>query len=103
MIENRPYESLRLRELVSFEVDPGQEQVSAGLERVRVTCDGRVAADHERCWARHQTITDPAHLAAAGALRTARRLAAVPGPADAGVEHRDLAVYDLLSGSGEAV
>jgi transposase len=90
-----------------YSVDPAvtgrRVEVTAGLDRVRVTCDGRVAADHERCWARHQTITDPAHLAAARALRTARRLAAVPGPADAGVEHRDLAVYDLLSGSGEAV
>jgi transposase len=79
-------------------------EITADLHRVRVTCDGRVAADHERCWARHQTITDPAHLAAARTLQVTRRLAAVPGPAaDAGVEQRDLAVYDLLSGSGEAM
>jgi len=69
-----------------------------------VSCEGRIVADHERCWARHQTITDPAHLAAAQQLRSARRrLAPVPGPADAEVEHRDLAVYDLLSGSREAM
>ena len=28
---------------------------------------GRLVADHARCWARHQTITDPAHLQAAAA------------------------------------
>ncbi len=40
-------------------------QVHADLERVRVWCDGRLVADHPRCWARHQTLSDPAHLAAA--------------------------------------
>ncbi len=90
-----------------YSVDPAvigrRIEITADLARVRVTCDGRVAADHERAWARHQTITDPAHLAAARALRSARRLAAVPGPAGAEVEYRDLAVYDRLSGTGEAV
>ena len=28
-------------------------------------CDGRLVADHERIWARHQTISDPEHVAAA--------------------------------------
>ena len=81
-------------------------EVTADLARVRVTCDGRVVADHERCWARHQTITDPAHLAAAQAMRAARRmLAPVPGPAGAGaeVERRDLAVYDAMFGTGQGV
>jgi transposase len=73
-------------------------EITADLHRVRVLCDGRVAADHERCWARHQTISDPAHLEAAKALRAARRLAAVTGPRDAEVEQRDLSVYDRLSG-----
>jgi transposase len=90
-----------------YSVDPAvigrRIEITADLARVRVTCDGRVAADHERAWARHQTITDPAHLAAARALRSARRLAAVPGPAGAEVEYRDLAVYDRLAGTGEAV
>ena len=40
-------------------------EVVADLDRVRVFCDGRVVADHERVWAWHQTITDPEHLAAA--------------------------------------
>jgi hypothetical protein len=72
---------------------------------VRVWCDGKLAADHERAWARHQTITDPAHLAAAQAMRAARRLLApVSGPADTEVEHRDLAVYDAVcDGAGQGV
>jgi hypothetical protein len=40
-------------------------EVVADLDRVRVLCDGRVVADHERIRAKHQTITDPQHLAAA--------------------------------------
>jgi transposase len=88
-----------------YSVDPAvigrRIEITADLARVKVTCGGRIVADHERAWARHQTITDPAHLAAARQLRAARRLLApVPGPAGAGaeVEHRDLAVYDALSG-----
>jgi transposase len=91
-----------------YSVDPAvigrRIEITADLSRVRVACDGRVVADHERIWARHQTITDPAHLAAAAALRSARRgLVPLPGPADAEVEYRDLAVYDRLGGSREAV
>ncbi|HEY1920123.1 MAG TPA: IS21 family transposase [Streptosporangiaceae bacterium] len=85
-----------------YSVDPAvigrRVEVTADLHRVRVACEGRVAADHERCWARHQTISDPAHLATAKALRTARRLAAVPVPPGTEVEQRDLAVYDQLTG-----
>jgi transposase len=89
-----------------YSVDPAvigrRIEITADLARVRVWCEGKLAADHERAWARHQTITDPAHLAAAQALRAARRLLApVTGPAGAEVEHRDLAVYDALCGSGE--
>ncbi len=71
--------------------------VVAGLEQVVVTCDGRVVAQHQRCWAEHQSITDPAHAAAAAELRQARRLAAV-APADTAVEHRSLTDYDQLFG-----
>ena len=39
-----------------------------------VTCEGKVVADHARCWARHQTITDPEHTAAAKRLRHGRAL-----------------------------
>jgi transposase len=85
-----------------YSVDPAvigrRIEVTAGLDRVTVTCDRRVVADHQRCWARHQTISDPAHLAAAKAMRAARRLAAVPGPRQDEVEQRDLAVYDQATG-----
>jgi transposase len=43
--------------------------VTADLERVRVRLDGRLVADHARAWARHMTVTDPAHVAAAKVLR----------------------------------
>jgi transposase len=90
-----------------YSVDPSvigrRIEVTADLARVRVACDGKPVADHERAWARHQTVTDPAHLAAAKALRQAHRsLAAVSGPAGTEVEDRDLAVYDALC-SGEGV
>ena len=84
-----------------YSVDPAavgrRIEATADLARVRVWCDGTLVADHERAWARHQTITDPAHLAAARQLRAAHRaLAAVARPAQAEVEQRDLAVYDAL-------
>ena len=85
-----------------YSVDPAvigrRIEITADLARVRVTCDGRIVADHERCWARHQTLTDPAHLQAAKALRSARRLAVVPAPRADEVEQRDLSVYDQISG-----
>jgi transposase len=85
-----------------YSVDPAvigrRVEITADLDRVRVTCDGRVVASHERCWARHQTISDPARLAAAKALRAARPLAAVPAPGGDEVEQRDLAVYDAAFG-----
>lgn len=89
-----------------YSVDPAvigrRIEITADLARVRVWCDGRLAADHERAWARHQTITDPAHLAAAQAMRAARRLLTpVTGPAGTEVERRDLAVYDAVCGGGE--
>ena len=48
-------------------------EVVADLDRVRVFCEGRVVADHERIWAWHQTITDPDHH------RGRRRAAPHPG------------------------
>ncbi|HEV8561444.1 MAG TPA: IS21 family transposase [Actinophytocola sp.] len=69
-------------------------EVLADTELVWVRCDGRPVARHERCWAAHQTITDPAHRQAAAALRTAHRHAAAPALAE--VEHRRLADYDRL-------
>jgi len=72
-------------------------EVIASLDRVRVLCDGNAVADHERAWAWHQTISDPAHVAAARALRRQRAgmLRTVPEPE---VEQRDLGVYDAALG-----
>jgi hypothetical protein len=53
-------------------------ELRADLERVQAFCDGRLVADHARCWARHQTISDPGHLQAAARLRQQR---AALGPA----------------------
>ncbi|BCP14258.1 hypothetical protein MINTM021_11670 [Mycobacterium paraintracellulare] len=55
--------------------------IRADLDAVRVYCDGHLVADHPRCWADHQTLTDPAHAQAAVAMRTQRRMIAT-GPAD---------------------
>src|SRR5262249_4907318 len=59
-----------------YSVDPAvigrRIEVAADLDRVRAFCDGKLVADHERIWARHQTLTDPAHWAAAQALRRDR-------------------------------
>jgi transposase len=77
-------------------------EVAADLHRVRVFCDGRLVGDHERIWAKHQTITDPAHLTAARVLRR-ERLELVRPPAQSEVEQRDLAVYDTALGTDGGV
>ncbi|HJT03622.1 MAG TPA: IS21 family transposase [Pseudonocardiaceae bacterium] len=71
--------------------------ITADLHRVRVVCDGRRVADHERVWAKHQTIHDPEHLAAARTMRR-QRLEIVRPPAETEVETRRLADYDALLG-----
>ena len=43
--------------------------VTADLERIRVRVEGRIVTDHVRVWARGTTVTDPAHVEAAGWLR----------------------------------
>ena len=45
--------------------------VTASPTRVVATCDQIVVADHARCWAHRQVLTDPAHKAAAARLRAA--------------------------------
>jgi len=79
-------------------------EVRADLDRVWVACDGRLVADHVRCWARHQTLSDPAHLQAAAQLRHDR---AVIGQAahhrgQGEVELRCLADYDAAFGLDDA-
>jgi transposase len=74
-------------------------EVSADLERVRVVCEGRLVADHLRCWARHQTLSDPAHLAAAAQLRRDRAvIGQAAGRDEAEVQLRCLADYDAAFG-----
>jgi transposase len=84
-----------------YSVHPGvigrRIEITADLQRVRVFCDGRVVADHDRVWARHQTITDPVHLAAAAVLRQDRAVALRP-VTDPQVQQRALSDYDTMFG-----
>src|SRR5439155_18555651 len=79
-----------------YSVDPSvigrRIEVPADLDRVRVHGDGLLVADHPRCWARHQTLTDPDHAQAATRLRAEHRAATGDEPAE--VELRCLADYD---------
>jgi transposase len=72
-------------------------EVVADLERVKVFCDGRIVADHERIWAAHQTLSDPTHVQAARAIRRDRVTAMRP-VRDGDVEQRNLADYDIALG-----
>jgi transposase len=76
-------------------------EIHADLDSVSVTCAGRAVAEHERCWARHQSITDPEHRAAAEVLRRAPRTAT--GPVADDVEQRRLSDYDQAFGVAEEV
>jgi transposase len=72
-------------------------EVTADLARVRVLCEGQVAADHQRSWAWHQSISDPAHVAAAGAMRR-DRVTALRRPPEPEVQIRALSDYDAALG-----
>ncbi|RCG33176.1 IS21 family transposase [Sphaerisporangium album] len=69
-------------------------EVVADLDHVTVTCGGQQVACHQRCWAPHQTITDPAHQHAAAMMRAT--CAQRAHPAEAAVELRRLSDYDVL-------
>ena len=56
-----------------------------------------VIADHERVWARHLTISDPGHVAAARMLRRERVAVLHPVP-ELDVEQRSLGDYDTALG-----
>ena len=75
-------------------------EVAADLDRVQAFCDGRLVADHERVWARHQSIADPEHVAAAKRLRHERigLLRPVPEVPEPDVGVRCLADYDTALG-----
>ncbi|GAB2863660.1 IS21-like element ISMbo1 family transposase [Myroides odoratimimus subsp. xuanwuensis] len=84
-----------------YSVDPSVigrfVDVTADLSRVEVRHEGRLVAAHARVWARGMTITDPAHVAAAKALRERYQR---PQPATDPHEGlvRDLADYDRAFG-----
>lgn len=88
-----------------YSVDPAVVgrfvDVVADLSRVTITCAGTLVGGHDRCWARHQTITDAAHRAKA--LELAHHARAVKdrgrAPADVVVQERDLSVYDSVFGT----
>jgi transposase len=73
-----------------------------------IAANGEVVARHTRCWARHQTLTDPDHAAAARALRgqaihqqaaraaTAHAAALAPDSLGIDVEQRELGTYDRM-------
>ncbi|HZM76497.1 MAG TPA: IS21 family transposase [Candidatus Limnocylindrales bacterium] len=75
-------------------------EVIADLDMVRIRRGQAVLGEHERCFARHQTITDEGHRKAAAAMRQAYqgRTPAAPVPAADDVQQRDLADYDEIFG-----
>jgi transposase len=73
-------------------------EVRADLGRIQAFCDGRLVADHARCWARHQTLSDPVHLAAAAQLRHQRALLGHHPSNAEQVQLRRLADYDAAFG-----
>ena len=83
-----------------YSVDPGAigrlVAVTADLRRVRVRVEGRLVADHARVWARHMTVTDPAHVQIAAVLRDQFRQPRHVDP-DNGLL-RDLGDYDRAFG-----
>ena len=72
-------------------------EVVADLTRVQAHCDGQLVADHQRLWAKHQTVSAPEHVAAARALRRERIGLLRPAPEPA-VEIRCLGDYDTALG-----
>jgi transposase len=72
-------------------------EIQGDLHRVHVLCDGRPVADHQRLWAKHQTVPDPTHVEAAKVLRRKHLEVARP-TADPEVEIRRLADYDTALG-----
>jgi transposase len=73
-------------------------EITASLDKVRVFSAGKVVAEHIRVWAKHQTLHDPDHLAAARAMRR-ERLEVVRPATDADVQIRALSDYDVLLGT----
>jgi hypothetical protein len=94
---------------VDYSVDPRAigriVDITASTDVITVTCDGQVVAEHRRSWARHDVVTDPAHKAAAAAMRQAlardrhsRQAATRYHPDGHAVSLRALPDYDALFG-----
>lgn len=84
-----------------YSVDPAVigrfVDVTADLSRVEVRHQGHLVATHDRVWARGMTITDPAHVATAKALREQfQHPRPAPDPHEELV--RDLSDYDRAFG-----
>ena len=72
-------------------------EVRATADEVVVTCGTEVVGRHLRSWAKHRTVTDPAHDRARDRMR-ATRLRVPTSPLQDEVEVRDLSVYDRATG-----
>ncbi|WP_371480411.1 IS21 family transposase [Kitasatospora sp. NBC_00315] len=82
--------------------------VRTDTEEITVTCGNDIVARHTRCWARHQTLTDPEHAAAADIMRgevihqhaarahAARAALLAPDSLGIEVEQRELGTYDRM-------
>ncbi|MEV7771097.1 IS21 family transposase [Kitasatospora sp. NPDC086791] len=82
--------------------------VRADNEEVTVIAGNDIVARHTRCWAKHQSLTDPDHAAAAAVLRgevihqqaaraaTARAALLAPDSLGIEVEQRELGTYDRM-------
>lgn len=82
--------------------------VRTDTEEITVTCGNDIVARHTRCWARHQTLTDPEHAAAADVMRgevihqhaarahAARAALLAPDSLGIEVEQRELGTYDRM-------
>lgn len=88
-----------------YSVDPRMigrfVDVSTTLTRVQITCGAVLVGDHQRCWDRHKTVTDPLHVATAKQLRSEysqHLIRPVSTPRGVEVATRDLGVYDTLFG-----
>ncbi len=83
-----------------YSVDPGAigqlVDVTTTLARATVSRAGRLLAAHDRCWAARQTVTDPAHVAIAAALRQQFQAGPLPQAGDHLV--RDLTDHDHAFG-----
>lgn len=78
-------------------------QVNADLNRVQVFCEGRLVADHERVWAKHQTLHDPEHVRAGRELRRKFLEVVTNRNKEPDVQTRDLSTYDQVFGLDETV